>query len=76
MSFQALFFLRSQSSLPIRASFNDYKLAIVYPTSHVRFGVRVDGGDRGRGKAEKVQLDVLLVNLYQKNSGLERYRRV
>ena len=73
MSFQALFFLRRQSSLPIRASFNDYKLAIVYPTSHVRFGVRVDGGDRGRGK---VQLDVLLVNLYQKNSGLERYRRV
>ena len=36
----------------------------------------MEGGDRGRGKAEKVQLDVLLVNLYQKNSGLERYRRV
>ena len=29
----------------------------------------MDGGDRGRGKAEKVQLDVLLVNLYQKIQG-------
>ena len=29
-----------------------YKLAIVYPTSHVWFSVKVDGGWRGRGKGE------------------------
>ena len=28
-----------------------YRLAIVYPTSHVWFGVRVDGGVWGEGKA-------------------------
>ena len=29
------------------------KLAIVYQTSHVWFGVRVDGGSSGRGKGKK-----------------------
>lgn len=29
------------------------KLVIVYLTSHVGFGVRVDGGGKGQGKGEK-----------------------
>ena len=36
----------------IRAS-ERYKLAIVYPTGHIWFGVRVDGRGRGLGRARK-----------------------